>query len=88
MRGIHPDDEASREMIRRLPNTLDEITLVPENTFRFPSDFGIYDDKVALMSHRPPFCVMIQSKEIAEVMKVAFDLAQKEAARYKVGKKV
>ncbi|NNM83961.1 helix-turn-helix domain-containing protein [Candidatus Parcubacteria bacterium] len=88
MRGIHPDDEASREMIRRLPNTPDEITLIPRNKFRFPSDFGIYDEKVAFMSHRPPFCVMIQSKEIAEVMKVAFDLAQKEAVRYKVNKKL
>lgn len=82
MKGIHPDDEASREMVRRMPNTLDEITLIPADKFKFPSDFGIYDEKVAFMSHRPPFCVMIQSKEIAEVMKVAFDLAQKEAERY------
>lgn len=82
MKGIHPDDEVSREMVRHIPNNLDEITLIPKEEFKFPSDLGIYDQTVAFMSHRPPFCVLIQSKEIAEVMKVAFDLAQQEAKRY------
>lgn len=86
MKGIHPDDETSREMVRRIPNHIDEITLIPEEKFKFSSDLGIYDEKVAFMSHRPPFCVMVESKEIAEVMKVAFDLAQQEARRYSTDK--
>lgn len=85
MRGIHPDDETSREMVRRIPNSIDEITLIPDEKFKFPSDFAIFDDKVAFMSHHPAFVVSIQSKEIAEVMKVAFDLAQQEAKRYSAG---
>lgn len=84
MYGIHPDDEASREMVRRIPNTIDEITLIPKEKFKFPSDLGIYDETIAFMSHRPPFCVLIQSKEMAEVMKTAFDLAQQETKRYRM----
>ena len=88
MYGIHPDDMASREMVKRVPNTLDEITLIPESKFKFPSDFAVFDDKTAFMSHDPAFAVAIQSKEISEVMKVAFDLAQEEAKRYDTKRKV
>lgn len=87
MKGIHPDDEAAREMVRRTPKNLDDITLIPGEHFKFPSDFAVFDDKVAFMSHNPAYAVSIQSKEIAEVMKVAFDLAQQEARRYRVDKK-
>ncbi|MBU6214801.1 hypothetical protein KGM48_03105 [Patescibacteria group bacterium] len=86
MRGIHPDDYAAREMIKKTPTNFDEITLIPDECFKFPSDFAVFDDKVAFMSHNPAFAVSIQSKEIAEVMKVAFDLAQQEARRYRVDK--
>lgn len=88
MKGIHPNDETAREMVRNTPDTLDEITLIPEKHFKFPSDFAVFDDKVAFMSHHPAFAVSIQSKEIAEVMKVAFDLAQEEAKKYRANSKL
>jgi sugar-specific transcriptional regulator TrmB len=83
MYGIHPDDETSREMLRRIPNSLDEITLVPPEKFRFPSDMAIYDNKVAFTSHDLLFGASVESKEIAEVMKIVFDLAQLEARRFR-----
>jgi sugar-specific transcriptional regulator TrmB len=85
MRSIHPDDEAAREMIRHHPNSSDQISLIPHEKFKLlPSDLAIFDDTVGFMSHKPPFCVLIQSREISEVLKVAFDLAEKEAKRYAI----
>ena len=82
MYGIHPDDYASRQMLKTVPNAGDNVTLIPRDKFSFPSDFAVWDDSVAFMSHRPPFSVRIMSKEIAEVTKVLVDLAQVEAKRY------
>ncbi|HUY05123.1 MAG TPA: helix-turn-helix domain-containing protein [Candidatus Paceibacterota bacterium] len=81
MYGIHPDDKAGREMIKHVPGTIDELTFVPSDRFKFPSDLGIFDDKIAFMSHEPPLCVAIESRAIADVMKTVFDLAREEARR-------
>jgi sugar-specific transcriptional regulator TrmB len=81
MRGIHPDDDAGREIIRHIPVTIDDLTFVPIDQFKFPSDLGIYDNKVAFMSHAPPLCVAIESEAISNVMKAVFDLAQAESRR-------
>lgn len=81
MYGIHPDDEAGRAMVKHVPETIDELTFVPADRFKFPSDLGIFDDKIAFMSHEPPLCVAIESKAISDVMKVVFDLAREEARR-------
>lgn len=81
MIGIHPDDPEVTETLKRAPNTVDDLTVIPRERFKFPSDFALFDDKVSFMSHVPPYAVMIQSKGIADVMKTVFDLAHKEAHR-------
>jgi sugar-specific transcriptional regulator TrmB len=83
MYGIHPDDSSAREMMKRMPNNPDDLTFIPSDKFTFPSDFAVYDNVVAFMSHQPPYSVKIESKEIAEVAKVLIDLARAEAKNYK-----
>lgn len=82
MRGIHPDDYAIREMVRHHPDiNFDEIAVIPLDKFKLPSDIAIYDNKVGLMSTKEMFAVIIESKEIVDLLKTVFDLAWEEAVR-------
>lgn len=58
-----------------------ETALIPEEKFRFSYDMGIYDDKVAFVSTKDNIGIVIESKEIAEMLKNSFDLAWEEAKR-------
>ena len=82
MVGIHPDEAEVVETLRRVPKIFDDLTVIPKKDWGgFPSDFAIFDNQVAFMSHRPPFAVAIESESIAEAAKVLFDLALAEARR-------
>lgn len=81
MRGIHPADKAGLEYMKHVPKGIDELIYLPETTFRFPSDFAIFDNKIAFMSHEHQLCVAVESKGVADVMKAVYDLARQEARR-------
>lgn len=52
-----------------------ETVLVPTPQYDFSPEINIYDDKVAIMSLAEEFGVIIESKEIAGALKVAYELA-------------
>ncbi len=81
MYGIHPADEGGMEYVRHVPRGIDELIYLPEDKFKFPSDFAIFGNKIAFMSHEQQAAVAIESKGIADVMKTLYDLARKEAER-------
>lgn len=81
MYGIHPGDEAGVEYVRHVPRGSDELIYLPPDQFGFPSDFAIFENKIAFMSHEHQLCVAIESKGVADVMKAVFDLAREEAKR-------
>ena len=82
MRGIQPNDEISKKIISMGPKNFDEAMLIPTEKYRFPSDLAIYDNKIGYMSpEKGGFAVIIESKEMADVMKSIFDLAWEEAKR-------
>lgn len=84
MIGIHPYDTAGKMMIALSSENIDDQVFVPPEKYSFPSDFGIFDNKVAFMDHKKRLCVFIESKAIADNMKALFDLAYEDAKR--VGK--
>jgi HTH-type transcriptional regulator, sugar sensing transcriptional regulator len=73
-RGIHPNEQSSWEIAKHQPKT-DESVFVDPNRYKFVADFVIYDDTVAYISHQGEHAITIESPEIAEAMKSAFDLA-------------
>jgi HTH-type transcriptional regulator, sugar sensing transcriptional regulator len=73
-RGIHPDEPSSWEMAKHQPKT-DESVFVDPRKYKFLADFAIYDETVAYVSHQGEYAITIESAEIAEAMKSAFDLA-------------
>ncbi len=74
MYGIHPDDAANRVLSKYQPKQ-DRSIFVPPNKYKFTSDFAIYDNTISYISHRGEFAIAIESAEIADAMKSAFDLA-------------
>lgn len=82
MFGIHPDDEIHRKIVENSPKNFDKSVLIPVNKYKFPADFAIFDDTIGFMSaENGGTAILIESKEIAEVMKNIFDMAFKEAKR-------
>ena len=57
--------------------------LIPKNKYKSSADMAIYDNKIGYMSTRERVAIIIESKEIADVMKNIFDLAHEEAKRLK-----
>jgi hypothetical protein len=78
MYGIHPLDRAARFILKEAPKTIDEQVFIPESDFTSPSDIAIYDNKVGFMTGKNGgMGVLIESEEMAGVMKNMFDLAFK-----------
>ncbi len=61
----------------------DEPILIPSKKYNLSADVAIYDNKIAYMSIKDELAVIIESKEMADVMKSVFDLAFEEAKRIK-----
>ena len=81
MLGIHPDDELSRRL-KRVSIGFDEPILIPKEKYLSSADTAIYDNKIGFMSPKDGgIAIIIESQEVADVMKNIFDLAFEEAKR-------
>ena len=79
---IHPATKEILELYKHHePTQPYESVLIPENKFKFSSDVGIYADKVAFVSPKDNFGIVIENKEIADMLSNNFDLAWEEAKR-------
>lgn len=56
-----------------------EIRYLPADKYPFSSELRIYADKIVFISTTEEFGVIIQSQDVADVMKSLFNLAWKEA---------
>lgn len=80
MYGIHPDDETVKNIIKTMPK-FDEPILIPSKKYKSSADISIYDNKISYMSPEEELAIIIESKEMTDVMKSIFDLAFEEAKR-------
>lgn len=80
MYGIHPNDEMVQNLMKTTPK-FDEPVLIPKKKYKFSADIAIYDNKIGYMSTKEGLSIIIESKEMADVMKSIFDLAYEEAKR-------
>jgi HTH-type transcriptional regulator, sugar sensing transcriptional regulator len=82
MYAIHP---ATKEILdvykHNKPAKPFEAVFIPEEKFNFPTDMGIFADKVAFVSPKENFGIIIENKEISDMLKNTFDLAWEEAKR-------
>lgn len=79
---INPATKEVVEMYKHVkPEEPFECMLIPEDKFKFSSDMGIVGNNVTLISPKDNFGIIIESKEIADMLKNSFDLAWEEAKR-------
>jgi sugar-specific transcriptional regulator TrmB len=82
MYAINPATKESINLLKMpLRNSQDEFALIPKNKFNFSSDIAIWGDKIGLASPREQFGIIIENKEIAEMLRNSFELAWQEAKR-------
>jgi len=78
---ITPSSEFKEEYDQSSAQELREIKTVPIKNWNFTADVQIYGNKVAIISPKENFMgILIESKEIAEMMKMAFELMWKSAS--------
>lgn len=81
IRSIHPDTEDARERVLHNKEEQREALLVPKDKYNFSPEVNIYDNKIVFMSLLENFALIIESAELADVMKKIFDLSWTEAER-------
>lgn len=82
MHGIHPANKIATKLVRLDTIKFDTPILIPKSKYKIPADIAIYDDKISYMTAADGgFAIIIQNKELAEVMKNIFDMAYEEAKR-------
>ena len=82
IRAIMPTNEYSLKLKKIGKDFLREVRLVPPDRFNFSPEIYLYDNKLTLMSLREKFGVYIESKEIVEALKKAYELSWEAAKRY------
>lgn len=81
IRSVHPDTAEARERVRHDRDEARDSCLIPHEQFHFTPEINIYDNKIAFMSLREKFGLIIESEELASAMKEVFELSWKEAKR-------
>jgi HTH-type transcriptional regulator, sugar sensing transcriptional regulator len=72
LRGIFCHDKRALEFKARGKEELREVYLIPKKKFPFKNEINIYDDKVAIVSHKDKIGVIIQNKDIADTQRAIF----------------
>ncbi len=81
IRAIGPKTEENLSLTKRNFQEKRETALVPKDKYDFFPEINIYDNKVMIASWREQLGIIIESTEIADAMKVIFELAWVEAKR-------
>ena len=82
MRSIHPDTLSARDITGRNENELRESALVPSEKFYWTPEIQVYNNKVNIASWKDKLGIIIESDEIADSVRVFFDLAFEAALGY------
>jgi len=84
IRGIVPKTETSVAQAAFNVAEKRDIAFVPADKYYFTPEINIYDNKVMVASWREKLGIIIESSEIADAMKKAYELAWAEAKRLDV----
>jgi hypothetical protein len=81
IRAIFTDTDAAKNRINNNKKEAREAYLVPKEKYWFSPEINFYDNKVVMMSLVEKFALIIESEELANALKKAFELSWKEAKR-------
>lgn len=84
IRAIFPDSPAARDVKTRDAFEKRESVILPGNDFDLKPEINVYDNKVMIASWNEKLGIIIESQDIANSIKLLFELAWKEAKRQDV----
>lgn len=82
IKAILPFEPYAVELKKKEKQYLRTMRFVPIKTYDFSPEIYIYDNKIAFMSLKEHFGVLVESRELADAMKRAFDLSWGQALIY------
>lgn len=77
-----PDTEHGKEVKRLSKEFLRDVRLLPKEKFDFSPEIYLYDNKFSVMSFKEKFGFLLESKEIVDALKIAWELAWEKAEEY------
>jgi len=87
IRAIFPDSPGARHLKTKDKVERRTSLILPRNEFDLKPEINVYDDKVMIASWTEQLGIIIQSQEVANALKLLFELAWKEAQREDVFQK-
>ncbi|MDO8626101.1 MAG: helix-turn-helix domain-containing protein [Candidatus Magasanikbacteria bacterium] len=82
IRGIAPDTEFAKHAKKVQNKFLRTTKLIPKEKFDFSPEIYLYDNKLAVFSFKERFGFLLESKEIVDALKIAWQLAWERAEEY------
>lgn len=82
IRTMVPDNEHGKELKKVAHKFMRTVRLIPKEKFDFSPEIYLYDNKFTVMSFKEKFGFLIESKEIVDALKTAWDLAWERAEEY------
>lgn len=77
IKAIFPDNAPSRERAAHNTEDLRETRFLPRSDLTFTPEINIYGNKMLIASWREKIAIIIESKELAELQKISFNLLWK-----------
>lgn len=81
IKAILSANEEGKKISANDKEELRDTAFIPADKFKFIPEIDIYDNKVMIASWRERLGIIIESQEIADTMKVLYDLAWEESKR-------
>ncbi len=87
IKAIFPLTKETKDLVLILPKLYSAV-YIPENKYAIPADIAIWDNKIgySIIQDKKITTIIIESLEIAEIMKSIFDMAYNEGVE--IGEKV
>ena len=82
MRSIHPDTPDAQDIASRNTDELRQTALIPTDKFYWTPEIQIYNNKINIASWKEKLGVIIESEEIADAMRIIFNLCYEAASAY------
>lgn len=86
IRAIFPNSPGAHKLKSKDALEKRKSLILPDNQYDLKPEINVYDNKVMIASWREKLGIIIESKEIADAMKLLFELAWKEALREDISK--
>ncbi len=81
IRAIFPNSLGARHLKQKDNIEKRHSVILPNNEYNLKPEINVYDNKVMIASWREKLGIIIESQEIADAIKLLFELAWKEALR-------